>query len=117
MQAHSRRVVTPNFVFLLHARSDAVDQPPRLGITASKKLGGAPLRNRAKRLVRDAFRAVRGGWSRGIDVVVIVRHLGQGSRLWDVVSEWSRAERALLTQMKKALTDGVPTARREELKA
>jgi ribonuclease P protein component len=94
--------VTSSFVFLVHARRDALDQPPRLGITASKKLGDAPTRNRAKRLVREAFRAVRQTWSRGLDVVVIVRHLGADTNLWDVLGEWSAAQRPLLAQMQLA---------------
>jgi ribonuclease P protein component len=46
----------------------------RLGIVASKKLGDAVHRNRAKRLIRDIFRrssALSDG--RGIDIVVIPR--------------------------------------------
>ena len=43
----------------------------RLGIAATKKLGGAVQRNRAKRLIREVFR--RNKISAGLDVVVIPR--------------------------------------------
>jgi ribonuclease P protein component len=41
----------------------------RLGIAATKKLGGSVQRNRAKRLIREAFR--RNKIASGFDVVVI----------------------------------------------
>ena len=41
----------------------------RLGIAATKKLGGAVERNRAKRLIREVFR--RNKIADGFDVVVI----------------------------------------------
>ena len=43
----------------------------RLGIAATRKLGGAVLRNRAKRLIREVFR--RNKIAAGFDVVVIPR--------------------------------------------
>ena len=43
----------------------------RLGIAATKKLGGAVVRNRAKRLIREVFR--RNKAAAGLDVVVIPR--------------------------------------------
>ena len=41
----------------------------RLGIAATKKLGGAVVRNRAKRLIREVFR--RNKIAAGFDIVVI----------------------------------------------
>jgi ribonuclease P protein component len=43
----------------------------RLGIAATRKLGGAVVRNRAKRLVRELFR--NADVPRGLDIVVIPR--------------------------------------------
>ena len=46
----------------------------RLGIVASKKLGGAVERNRAKRLIREVFRLSSGARPGGaIDAIVIPR--------------------------------------------
>jgi ribonuclease P protein component len=52
-------------VFLLPGEPSA----GRLGIAATKKLGGAVQRNRAKRLIREVFR--RNKIARGFDVVVV----------------------------------------------
>jgi ribonuclease P protein component len=41
----------------------------RLGIAATRKLGGAVVRNRAKRLIREVFR--RNKIARGVDLVVV----------------------------------------------
>lgn len=59
----------------------------RLGITASRKTGGAVVRNRARRRVRELFRAHRellSGW-RG-DLVVNVRQ-GCAGAAWDELVE------------------------------
>ncbi len=50
----------------------ANDRPvSRLGIAATRKLGGAVVRNRAKRIVREVFR--RAKVPPGLDIVVIPR--------------------------------------------
>src|SRR5689334_989900 len=41
----------------------------RLGIAATRKLGGAVVRNRAKRLIREVFR--RNKIAQGLDIVVV----------------------------------------------
>ena len=43
----------------------------RLGIAATRKLGGAVVRNRAKRLIREVFR--RNKLAPGFDIVVVPR--------------------------------------------
>ena len=64
----------------------------RLGITASRKVGNAVVRARAKRLIREAFRATRALWPAGIDVVVIVKRSPGDSKLESVVAEWISAQ-------------------------
>jgi ribonuclease P protein component len=45
----------------------------RLGLAASRRLGGAVARNRAKRLLREAFRRHKRGDVRGADLVALPR--------------------------------------------
>jgi ribonuclease P protein component len=45
----------------------------RLGVVVSKRLGGAVVRNRQKRLVREMFRRHKDEIPRGYDFIVIVR--------------------------------------------
>jgi len=52
-------------VFVLANRLDV----GRLGIAATRKLGGAVVRNRAKRLIREIFR--RNKIASGFDVVIV----------------------------------------------
>jgi ribonuclease P protein component len=49
------------------------DAPARLGLSVSKKVGGAVERNRVKRVLREQFAAIAPGLPGGIDVVVIAR--------------------------------------------
>jgi ribonuclease P protein component len=56
---------------LLRPRDSA--GPARLGVVASKKVGNSVVRNRVKRLVREAFRKNPGAFPDDLDVVIIVR--------------------------------------------
>jgi len=56
----------------------------RLGLTVSVKLGGAVQRNRAKRLMREAYRLNEGAFAKGIDVVIVARSRAVGAKYFDI---------------------------------
>jgi ribonuclease P protein component len=47
--------------------------PSRLGLTVSRKVGNAVVRNRVKRRVREWFRRTRSSFAGSWDIIVIAR--------------------------------------------
>jgi ribonuclease P protein component len=74
-------------------RGEDTDEP-RLGISVSRKVGGAVTRNRVKRLLREAFSAESASMAAGHDFVIVARP-GAGEL----------AEREGLAGIQSALTD------------
>lgn len=59
--------------FVVYARPNSLDWS-RLGITVTRKVGIATVRNRWKRRVREVFRRNKAEYPGGFDYVVIVRN-------------------------------------------
>ncbi len=60
----------------LNELGDSERSGSRLGITASRKVGNAVVRNRFKRRIRSWFRTRRTEFGRDLDLVVIARRSG-----------------------------------------
>jgi len=73
IQQSSARVTTRNLLMLLALRPEDGNGPARLGVVASRKVGPAVARNRAKRMVREAFRLNPDVFPPRLDVVIVVR--------------------------------------------
>lgn len=78
---------------VVHVLERDDDLPARLAVVASRRVGGAVQRNRAKRLLREAARTR--SWSPGIDVVLVAREACARSVLTEVVRELEAAVQAL----------------------
>jgi ribonuclease P protein component len=71
-RAYRRRAASSDGPLLVFGHENGLPHP-RLGVSVSRKLGGAVKRNRWKRLIREAFRLCRTRLPTGIDLIVIPR--------------------------------------------
>ncbi|WP_437617122.1 ribonuclease P protein component [Sorangium sp. So ce834] len=137
IQNGGQRVTTRHLLILVAAPNDAVARgagsrraersaslapepvpgAPRLGLVASRKVGGAVARNRAKRLLREAFRRFPELFPERVDIVVILRTGAGALGLDDVLAELRSVVPVLRRRAREALAGGPPAAARGAPKA
>ena len=70
---HGRSHGNRHLVLYFFPRAEASEDQPRVGLSVSRKVGGAVDRNKVKRLLREAFAVESARLPAGHDVVVVAR--------------------------------------------
>lgn len=84
-----------NGCLIANWRNLEVGASSRLGVITAGKIGGAVVRNRARRLMRESFRLHQRDLERPVDLVLVARPSIAGKHFADV-------EHDLLTTLRKA---------------
>jgi ribonuclease P protein component len=64
---------------------------PKLGVVTSKKIGGAPERSRARRLLRESFRLHQHELTQPVELVLVARNSIAGKKFADVEKDFLAA--------------------------
>jgi ribonuclease P protein component len=64
---------------------------PKLGVVTSKKIGGAPVRSRARRLLRESFRLHQHEFAQPVELVLVARNSIAGKKFADVEKDFLAA--------------------------
>lgn len=111
--ARAMKHVAPGMIVQARRRMPEDTGPPRVGYTCSKKVGNAVERNRAKRRLREAARAVlpaegRAGW----DYVLIGRAGATAARPFEALKADLSAALSRLHRPRETVSGAQPLARR-----
>ncbi len=82
--AKGKSYVAPNLV--MYTMKNRVGFT-RVGITTSKKIGKAVQRNRARRVIREAYRQINSNTNRNLDIVFVARGRTTKAKMQEVMKE------------------------------
>ena len=83
-----------NGLMVLYAKKNRLGKN-RVGITVSKKLGGAVVRNRVRRRLREVYRIHESRFLPGFDIVIVARSRGVDASFQELCTAYlSLAEKA-----------------------
>ncbi len=94
IQSRGRKVHTRHLILMVHPSLRAADHA-RLGVTITKKVGNAVMRNRIRRLLREIFRRHRDLFPAASDIVVVVKRGARELSYVELLDEIRRARGAL----------------------
>ena len=95
---------------------DQTEGPTRTGLITSRRVGGAVVRNRVRRRLREIVRLNRPALINNAWMVVIARHTAAGASFADLQSEWTRLARKaglLIDSARSTPPASAPAARTE----
>lgn len=94
IQGGGRRYTGDHYM-LFARRAEGEPGPARLGVTVSRKVGGAVLRNKVKRWVRESCRRMQAELPAGLDLVVVARPSAAGAGYGPTAAELANLARRL----------------------
>lgn len=94
-KVYRRKQSTANQQFVVYKRGNSQNEQFRVGISVSKKIGNAVVRNRIRRVIKEIIRRHQSKIRPGFDIVIIARN-----RV--VTMDFTEIEKSLLHVLKRA---------------
>ena len=95
VQNTGRRLGSAHYLLFARRQESGTDGLPRIGITVTKKVGNAVVRNRVKRWVRESCRKMMDRFPAGVDLVIVARPSAAGAGLLPTAQELASLARQL----------------------
>jgi ribonuclease P protein component len=97
IQGAGRRFVGDHYMLFARRASEPA-RPARFGFTVSRKVGGAVLRNKVKRWLRESCRRMKAEFPDGLDLVIVARPSAAGAGYGPTASELANLARRIRAQ-------------------